>query len=123
MIGGSVESISLDGASYGVPADADIQVTIGGFKQETLPNGNTTSRQKKERVPWKLSGVVLAISFADGDPAFLQNLANGNPFPIVITFADDSELKGTGVIEGDLTTSSMESTASLELSGSGTLTQ
>jgi hypothetical protein len=96
---------------------------IGGFKNETLPNGNGTARTKKERVPWKLSGVVLGISHADGDPVFLQNIANRENVPVVITFADDSTLNGTGSIEGDLTFSSADSTASLELAGSGTLSQ
>ena len=59
MIGGSIESISIDSRSFPVPADTDITTMIGGFKNETLPNGNGTARTKKERVPWKLSGVVL----------------------------------------------------------------
>lgn len=124
MIGGSVESISLDGANYAVPADTDITITMGGFQNEVMPNGDGTARIKKERFPWKAAGVVLSISFEDGDPAFLQNLADRkDPFPIIITFADDSTLTGTGTIQGELTESSMDSTASMELAGSGTLTQ
>ncbi len=123
MIGGSIESIALNGRSFAVPSDTEVTITIGGFKNETQANGNGTARTVKERMPWKLGGVVVSISLADGDPAFLQNLANGEPFPVAITFADDSVLNGTGSIEGDLGTSSQASTASMELSGAGTLTQ
>lgn len=122
-ISGSVESVALDGQSYSVAADADVTVTIGGFKNETKINGNGTGRTIKERVPWKLAGLQLAIDFDAGDPAVLQNLADGEPHDVVITFADDSKLNGTGVIEGDLGFSSQDGTASMDLSGAGTLTQ
>lgn len=123
MIGGSIESVSLDGRSFAVAADADITITIGGFKNEQRPFGNGTGRTVKERTSWRIAGLVVGADFANGDPAFLQNLANGPNFAIVITFADDSTLNGTGNIEGDLTMSSQDSTASLELAGSDRLTQ
>ena len=122
MIGGSIESISLAGRSFAVPADLEANVTIGGFKNERRANGNGTGRNVRQRMPWKIAGLQVAMSFANGDPAFLQNLADGPDFAVTVTFADDSVLNGTGSIEGDLTFSSQASTASLELAGSGTLT-
>lgn len=121
-IGGSIQSISIDGRDFNATSDADLTIDMGGFKNETLMNGNATSRKKKERKPWKVTGIVLEADFANGDPAFLQNIADGPEVAIVILFVDDSTLTGTGNIEGDLTFSSMNSTASLEASGGGTLT-
>lgn len=123
MIGGSIESVSLAGRSFPVPADLEVNITIGGFKNERRPFGNGTGRNVRERMSWKISGLKLGADFAAGDPAFIQNLADGPDFAVVITFADDSVLNGTGSIEGDLTFSSQDSTASLELAGDGTLTQ
>lgn len=120
--GGSIQSISIDSRDFNATSDADLTIDMGGFKNETLMNGNATKRTKKERKPWKVTGIVLEANFANGDPAFLQNIADGPDVAIVILFVDDSTLTGTGNIEGDLTFSSMNSTASLEASGGGTLT-
>lgn len=121
-IGGSIQSISIDGRDFNVTSDADFTIDMGGFKNERLMNGNNTSRKKKERKPWKVTGIVLDTDFANGDHAFLQNIADGPDVAMVIHFADDSKLTGTGSIEGDLTFSSMNSTGSLEMAGGGTLT-
>lgn len=122
-ISGSVESISIDGRQWNVPADADITISMGGSKNEQKPNGGgATGRTVKETLSWKLAGAQLSINFADGDPAFLQNVANGGNVDVLIKLADLSTLNGTGNIEGELTFSSQNGTASMDLAGPGTLT-
>ncbi len=124
MIGGTIEMISLDGSSFSVPEDVDCQIKMGGFENEVLANGDGTGRVKRMRVMWSVKSGKLAVSFADGDPALIQELADrGTQFPIVIKLADDSKLNGVGTIIGEVVMSSAESTATLELSGSGTLSQ
>lgn len=122
LICGSIIGISLDAREFDVPADVNLTYNIGGNKTERLPNGNGTSRNKVERVLWKIANCKVSSDTARQDPEFLQNLANGPDFAVIVTFADETTLTGTGGIEGDLSNESMDGVAAFELSGEGTLT-
>ena len=123
-VGGSIESVGLDGRQFAVAADAEAQRKLGGFENEIQANGDGTARIIKTRVPLMLSGLTLVTDDGRGDHEYLQALANRQDFfPVSITYASGSVYQGTAIIAGELQSSSQNATAQLDLSGPGTLTK
>ena len=123
-VGGSIESITLDGRTFSVPADAEIQRKLGGFENEVQANGDGTARLIKTRVPLSLDGLTVDVDDAQDDAEFLQELQNGNSFfPIALTYASGEVYQGTAQIVGETQTSSQNATASVSLMGPGVLTR
>ncbi len=121
--GGSIESVTLNGRTFSVAADADSQRKLGGFENEVQANGDGTARLIKTRVPWSAADLALNIDDDNGDHEFLQDLQNGNAFfPITVSYASGAIFQGTGQIVGEVQTSSTNATASVGLMGEGTLT-
>lgn len=121
--GGSLQSVTLDGRYFAVAADADSQRKLGGFENENQANGDGSARQIKTRVSWQLSDLTLVIDDLNGDPEFLQALADRNSYyPITTSYASGAVYQGTGQIEGEVQTSSQSATAALGLGGPGQLT-
>lgn len=123
-VGGSIESITLDGRNFAVASDAESQRKLGGFENEVMANGDGTARLIKTRVPLGIDGLTLDTSDDRGDQEFLQDLANRNDyFPIVITYASGISYQGTAQITGEMQTSSQNATTAVSLMGPGTLTK
>jgi hypothetical protein len=117
-VGGSVESITIDGRRFAVAADADADRALGGFTNEVSSNGDGSARIIKTRVPWKLSGLSVEIDEDRADSDFLQEKADALEFyPITITLASGHTYAGEGVVSGDLASKTMSATCDLELSG------
>ena len=122
-IAGSIESITLDGRSFAVTADADTSRKLGGLENEVQSNGDGTTRAVKTRVPWSLTGVVIEIDDTAGDQEFLQALQNASRnFPITVTYVSGVTYQATGTITGEVVFSNQASTSSLDLSGGGEMT-
>lgn len=122
-IGGSIESVTLDGRNFAVAADAEAQRKLGGFENEVQANGDGTARLIKTRVPLSISGLTIEIDDDRGDHEFLQSLADRNDFfPIAITYASGAIYQGSAMITGEMQVSSQNQTAALSLTGPGTLT-
>lgn len=122
-VGGSIESVTLDGRTYAVTGDAEVQRKVGGFENEIQPNGDGTARLIKTLVPWGLDGLVIDIDDDQGDQEFLQELQNRNDFfPITATYASGKVWQGTGQIVGETQYSNQSTTASVSLMGTGSLT-
>ena len=123
-IGGSIESITVDSQIFAVAADADATMSLGGWTNEVQPNGNGTSRIIKTRIPWTLTGLTVAIDDAARNHEFLQEIADGNVYvPCTIRMASGIVYQGTGTITENVERSTQSATASVSLSGQGTLTQ
>ncbi len=123
-IGGSIESVTLAGRNFPVPADVEAQRKLGGFENEVQANGDGTARLIKTRVPLMLTGLTIQIDDSRGDHEFLQALANRNDyFPIAITYASGLTYQGTAQITDELQTGSQNATGTLSLSGPGGLTK
>lgn len=121
-IGGSAESMSMAGRIFAIPFDADIQMKLGGTENESLANGNGTTRLIKKKTPWALNGVVVEIDHDRNDLEFLQDLANSlDYFAVEITYGI-AVYQGSGQISGELMMSNQSATATFNLSGPGTLT-
>ena len=123
-IGGSVETVNINGRDFTPATDADVQMKLGGFEVETQANGNGTGRKIKTRVPWALTGLTVECDEQNEDLEFLQAVADSNSFvAIAITYASGEVYQGTGTVSGELQRSSMSATTALEITGTGTLTK
>lgn len=124
-IGGPVESASIAGRTFGVPADADVSIFLGGDSNTVEANGDgATGRILKEVKPFKISGLTLSIDDEKDDHQFLQDIIDGSEFvDISITKPNGDVYSGQGIITGDLETSVKTATAEIEISGPGKLTK
>ena len=123
-IGGSIQSLTLDGREFAVAADSDANRKLGGFQNDVEANGDATARQIKTRVTWSLDGIAIVIDDSNGDHEFLQALADSSRFfPVVITYASDESYQGTGQLAGDLAHASKATTMAINLQGNGKLTK
>lgn len=122
-VGGSIESVSIDGRLFPVAADADVNRKLGGFENDVQSNGNGTARLVKTRVPWKLDGIALEVNDDRADQSFLQDVANAKDYRVItITFASGHTFQGRGTISGELQRSSQNATSPITLMGPGELT-
>ncbi len=123
-IGGSIESITLNGRIFAVAADSEVQRKLGGYENEVQPNGDGTARLIKKRVPLSIEGLTLEIDDVRGDHEFLQSLTDSTEFfPMVISYASGINYQGTVQVTGETQSSSQNATASISLMGPGTLTR
>lgn len=122
-IGGSIESVTLDGREFAVAADAEAQRKIGGFENEVMANGDGTARLIKTRVPLQYSGITLEMDDARGDHEFVQDLANQKDFwPFAVTHASGLTYQGTAQITNELQGSTQSATLPIDLQGPGIVT-
>ena len=123
-VGGSIDSISLNGRIFVVDAEADVNRKMGGFENEVKSNGDGSARQIKKKVPLSISGLTIEIDDTREDQEFIQFLANLNDFfPIVVTFVSGDDYQGSATITGEVQFSSQNATAQINLMGPGTLTK
>ena len=123
-IGGSIESVTLDGREFPVAADAEAQRKLGGFENEVLANGDGSARLIKTRVPLSIDGLTVEVDDARGDQEFLKELADRKDFfPINITHASGITYQGTAQLVGENPASSQSATAAVSLMGPGILTK
>lgn len=121
-IGGSIESLTLQGRTFSVAADSDSNRKLGGFENEIQANGDGTARLVKTRVPFSITDINVVVDDAKGDHEFLQDLADGNQFfPITITYASGEIYTGEAQISGELVLASQATTATLSLMGTAKL--
>lgn len=123
-VGGSIESLTLDGREFPVPADVEAQRKLGGFENEVQANGNGTARLIKTRVPLSIDGVTVETDDSRGDQEFIQALANRNDFfPVAMTYASGITYQGTAQLVGENPASSQSATQQVSLMGPGILTK
>lgn len=123
-IGGSIESVSLSGRSFGVASDAAATLFPGGVNNEVRLNGDqVTARKIETAMPWKTSGLVLSIDFTTDDLQYINSIAKSDFVAMEVTLADDSVWQGTGTITGEFGGDTQASTVALELSGPGEMTR
>ena len=123
-VGGSIESVMLDGRIFPVAADADVSRKLGGFENEIQANGDGSARIVKTRVPHGLDGITVEVDPDRADQEFLQALSDRNDFfPIAISYASGDTYQGRGQISGEIQFSSQNATAQFSLMGPGALTK
>lgn len=123
-VGGSIESVTLDGRIFAVAADAEAQRKLGGFENEVQANGDGTARLIKTRVPLSIDGLTVEIDDDRGDHEFLQELSDRNDFfPVALTYASGATYQGTAQLVGETQASSQNATGTVSLMGPGILTK
>jgi len=123
-VGGSIENVNINGRTFAVAADAEINRKLGGYMNEVEANGDGTARLIKTVEPFSLEGLQVSIDDARGDHEFLQDVANTNDFvPVNVTYASGSIWQGNAQITGDLQHASKSTTATINLKGTGKLTR
>ena len=123
-IGGSLETLAINGREFPVAADAEAKRKLGGWENEVEINGDGSARIIKTRVPLSLEGIVLEVDDDKGDHEFLQDIVDGKAFvPIVLTYGSGGSWQGTAIITGDNSHNSKSTTIEVNLKGPGTLTK
>lgn len=123
-VGGSIESVSLNGRLFPVAADADANRSLGGFTNDVAANGDGTARILKTRVAWTIGGLSLECDDTRSDQEFLKSIADGLDFVnCTITFVSGFTYQGTAIITDKLEFSSAKSTVDVTLMGPGDLSQ
>ena len=123
-VGGSIESVSLEGRNFAIAADAEANRKLGGFENEVQANGDGTARLIKTRVPLALDGLTLEVDDDRGDHEFLQDLSDRTDFfALDITYASGNTYQATAQIVGETQVSSQNATASVSFMGPGRLTK
>lgn len=123
VIGGPVESVSIAGRNFGVPADTDVTIILGGDKNSVEANGDgETGRILKEIVPFKISGLDLSIDDDKDDHQFLQDIVDGFDFvDVSLTMPNGDVYSGQGMITEDIERSIKKATAGVTIMGAGKL--
>lgn len=117
-VGGSIQSVSIDGRLFAVAADADADRFLGGYTNDVQSNGNGTARLIKERKPFEISGLTLECDNNRGDQEFLQDVADKLDFVVItVKHADRSVFEGKGTISDDFNYSTMNATCEVALKG------
>lgn len=123
-VGGSLESIALDGRIFPIAADAEAQRKLGGFENEVQANGDGSARIIKTRVPLALDGLVISMNDDQGDHEFIQALSDRLEFfPIALTYASGAVYQGIAQFNGETQSSSQSASATVSLMGPGELTK
>ena len=123
-IGGSIESISLQGRLFEVPADVEAQRKLGGFENEVQANGGYGARLIKTKVNLAINGLTVSIDDSRDDQEFIQNLADLNDFFVIaITLASGIVYQGTAQLVDEFAVSTQNATGSISLMGPGKLTK
>lgn len=123
-VGGSIQSVTLDGRIFSVASDADSNRKLGGFENEVQSNGDGSARVIKTRTNWMLDGLAINIDDVRADQEFLQELSDSNVFfTCLIVYASGESYNGEGQLVGDLQVSSNATTATIALNGQGKLTR
>lgn len=93
---GTLQGVTLDGLSLDVKEEADITINHSPFVTEGVPSSGRTMFKMTIRNP-NIEGVPLLTSPDEADR--LKELAKSlQSFPMAMTLADGSVLRGTGRI-------------------------
>lgn len=123
-VGGSIETLTLNGRVFPVDASVEVNRKLGGWENEVLANGDSSARLIKTRVPMSLDGVTVEIDDGRQDHEFLQQLSDSTDFfALDITYASGITYQGKGQIVGELQSSSQSATAAVSIMGPGILTR
>lgn len=124
QVGGSAKECSIRGRIFACMADVDVKIKLGGSSNEVQPNGNGTSRLIKTAEAGAIEGLKVGINHDQGDPEFLQEVADSNEFvDVTVTLADDTVYQGSCQLTDMPGFSSKDAVAELTLAADGKITK
>lgn len=119
--GGSVFEVNIGGRPFQVASGADLGMKLGGRENETRVSGGSLPYVIQESMPGKISSIEVLIDHDLGDFEYLQSVSDSPELTDVsATYADGSTYGGRGTINGEVSYSAANATASFEL-GTGRL--
>ena len=123
-VGGYSTFISLDGRSFTLAEDVDLERSLGGDTNDVLMNGDGTARLKKNKARWEVGGLKVVCNDYNDDQQYIEELAARNSF-FNIQFDLPSGLiyAGVGQLIGDKKYSSQNAVITLTVAGPGVLTK
>ena len=119
--GGSIESLTLDGRRFSVPADSDANTKLGGSENEGQVNGDGTMRRIGTKIGWSITGASVSIDVSRADQEFLNGLSDRDLFAVTLTENSGAVYQGVGFLTGELAKSTQSASMPIELSGPGEL--
>lgn len=123
-VGGSPVQMQVSGRIFGVAADSDPTINLGGYNNEVLPNGDqATVRKKMTVVPWSIENIDLEINHVRGDLEFLQSVANNSDLVVITLVLQTATFTGLGTITGEFKAATQATTAPCNFMGAGSLEQ
>jgi hypothetical protein len=124
QVGGSAKECSIRGRIFAVTADADVKIKLGGFSNEVQANGNGTARLIKTAEPAMIEGLKVGINHDQGDPEFLQEVADSHEFvECTVTLSDDTVYQCSAQLTDMPGFSSKDAVAELTLAADGKVTK
>jgi hypothetical protein len=94
-VGGNAVECSLKGALFACRSEGEVLISLGGDKNERLPNGNGTADLQKETLPGAVSGLVISVDHNRNDGRKLRDLGKLQEFwPFTVTLADGNTYQG-----------------------------
>ena len=124
VVSGPIQAVSIAGRRLAVPNDTDAERDLGGLNITVSMNGDGSGRHLADRKPWMLGSLTVSVDDDIGDHEFLQSIQNAAvPVAMGVQYMSGAIYSGTGIIVGDIKFNNKEGTATLELSGAGTLTK
>jgi len=121
-LGGPLATVSIMGREFKVTASSDVKRNMGGFTNAVESNGDLSARLLKTPTPWSLGDVEIEIDDDREDQEFLLGIQKmADWVDCAGTWVSGKVYGGTGQIIGDLAASSANASASIELSGPGSL--
>lgn len=98
--------------------DANVNIDLGGYTNETGINGNGVLHGTKRRKKATVADAPISIDDDRGDLEFLQTKADaGEPGPLSITLASGITYYGAMVLVGEVRKATGDGTASLTWEG------
>lgn len=120
-IGGSLESISLNGREFKCTADTDPGIQLGGEEITMESNGLGGVRELKRKIPWAINGAKVELDMDNEDLEYLTDFQINKGGDVVITFAGGISYTAIGNISGTLESNPADASTTLSLMGGGLL--
>jgi len=98
--------------------DANVNIDLGGYANETGINGNGTLHGTRRRKKASVADVVVSLDDSRKDLEFLQGKADaGEAGPLTLTLASGITYRGSMVLTGEIKKATGDGTASLTFEG------
>lgn len=118
-IGGSPETVSLDGREFPWTADSDISRNLGGYTNENQPNGDGSQRLIMTRNGWSLPGGSISIDDARGDQEYIDSLLAFKGYFNIVYTGPSGSYSGKGQITGETGVANQSASMPITLGGPG----
>jgi len=117
-ISGPVESINIKGRLFQVDAEASVNISLSGMKNEVKRSGDAGKRLVRSFVSGSIEGAPLVIDHENKDLQYLKDLqTEANFFDVTITLCDGTVYAGEMQITEQIKEDTKEGTAEVSFEG------